>query len=79
MDSLALTPITIMFAADQMGARYHDYATDHRMLAEVQPRSAFGVQVTISLFQGMDRKDWLHNALTLIPARPPAGGLHSYR
>jgi hypothetical protein len=27
----------------------------------------------------MDRKDWLHNALTLLPARPPACGLLSYR
>lgn len=36
VDHLPLMPITMMFAADQIGARYRDYATDHRVLAEAQ-------------------------------------------
>lgn len=36
VDQLPLMPITMMFAADQIGARYRDYATDYRVLAEAQ-------------------------------------------
>ena len=36
VDHLALMPITMMFAADQIGARYGEYARDHRVLAEAQ-------------------------------------------
>jgi MtaA/CmuA family methyltransferase len=35
-DSLPLMPITMMFAADLAGARYRDYASDYRVLAEAQ-------------------------------------------
>jgi MtaA/CmuA family methyltransferase len=35
-DSLPLMPITMMFAADLAGARYGEYARDHRVLAESQ-------------------------------------------
>src|SRR3954466_16284026 len=35
-DSLPLMPITMMFAADLVGAHYRDYARDHRILAEAQ-------------------------------------------
>jgi MtaA/CmuA family methyltransferase len=35
-DSLPLMPITMMFAADLAGARYLDYARDHRVLADAQ-------------------------------------------
>ena len=35
-DSLPLMPITMMFAADIAGARYADYARDHRVLADAQ-------------------------------------------
>jgi len=35
-DSLPLMPITMMFAADLAGARYIDYARDHRVLADAQ-------------------------------------------
>ncbi|HUO28060.1 MAG TPA: uroporphyrinogen decarboxylase family protein [Bryobacteraceae bacterium] len=35
-DSLPLMPITMMFAADLIGARYRDYASDHRVLADGQ-------------------------------------------
>lgn len=40
VDSLPLMPITMMFAADQIGAPYGKYATDYRVLAEGQIRTA---------------------------------------
>ncbi len=39
-DRLPLLPITMMFAADQIGARYGDYARDHRVLVEAQACTA---------------------------------------
>ena len=39
-DRLPLMPITMMFAADQIGARYGEYATDHRVLVEAQIATA---------------------------------------
>jgi MtaA/CmuA family methyltransferase len=35
-DCLALMPITMMFAADQLGVPYGKYATDHRTMVEAQ-------------------------------------------
>lgn len=40
VDHLPLMPITMMFACDLIGARYRDYCTDHRVLAEAQVRVA---------------------------------------
>jgi MtaA/CmuA family methyltransferase len=40
VDRLPLMPITMMFAAELIGARYRDYCTDHRVLAEGQLRVA---------------------------------------
>lgn len=40
IDRLPLMPITMMFACDQIGARYRDYCTDYRVLAEAQLRTA---------------------------------------
>src|SRR6266571_2631684 len=37
---LPLMPITMMFACDQIGARYRDYCTDYRVLVEGQIRTA---------------------------------------
>lgn len=39
-DCLPLMPITMMFAADQIGVPYGKYAADHRVLAEAQIRTA---------------------------------------
>jgi len=36
VDHLPLMPITMMFAADNIGVPYRAYATDHRVLAEAQ-------------------------------------------
>ena len=38
LDHLPLMPITMMFAADLAGVSYHDYATNHRVLADAQLR-----------------------------------------
>jgi MtaA/CmuA family methyltransferase len=40
VDRLPLMPITMMFAADRIGVKYRDYATDYRVLAEAQIRTA---------------------------------------
>src|ERR1051326_2206236 len=37
---LPLMPITMMFACDQIGARYRDYCTDYRVLVEGQLQTA---------------------------------------
>ena len=39
-DCLPLMPITMMFAADQLGVPYGRYATDHKTLVEAQLRTA---------------------------------------
>jgi len=39
-DCLPFMPITMMFAADQLGVKYRDYAADHRVLVEAQMRTA---------------------------------------
>lgn len=39
-DCLPLMPITMMFAADEIGVPYREYATDHRRLVEGQIRTA---------------------------------------
>lgn len=40
VDRLPVMPITMMYAADLIGARYRDYCTDFRVLAEGQVRVA---------------------------------------
>lgn len=40
VNRLGLMPITMMFAADQIGAKYRDYATDHRVLVDAQIATA---------------------------------------
>jgi len=40
VDHLPLLPITMMFACQQIGARYRDYCTDYRVLTEAQMRTS---------------------------------------
>lgn len=40
VDRIPLMPITMMFAADQVGAKYLQYVTDYRVLVEGQLRTA---------------------------------------
>jgi MtaA/CmuA family methyltransferase len=39
-DRVPLLPVTMLFAADRIGAKYGTYALDHRVLAEAQLRTA---------------------------------------
>src|SRR3954462_14653161 len=39
-DRVPVMPITMMFAADRIGARYRDYASDYRVLVEGQLATA---------------------------------------
>ena len=40
VDHLPLMPITMQFACDSIGRKYHEYATDHRILVEGQLKIA---------------------------------------
>jgi MtaA/CmuA family methyltransferase len=40
VDHLPLMPITMMFAADQIGVKYGTYALDHRVMVDAQIRTA---------------------------------------
>jgi len=40
VDRIPFMPITMMFAADQIGAKYGEYVTDYRVLVEAQLRTA---------------------------------------
>ncbi len=40
VDRVPFMPITMMFAADQTGARYRQYVSDHRVMVEAQIRTA---------------------------------------
>jgi MtaA/CmuA family methyltransferase len=40
VDRVPLMPITMMFACDQIGAKYKQYVTDYRVMAEAQLRTA---------------------------------------
>src|SRR5271165_1618617 len=40
VDRLPFMPITMMFAADRIGAKYSRYAKDHRVMVEAQLRVA---------------------------------------
>jgi MtaA/CmuA family methyltransferase len=40
VDRVPLMPITMMFACDQIGAKYKEYVTDYRVMAEAQLRTA---------------------------------------
>jgi MtaA/CmuA family methyltransferase len=42
VDRLPFMPITMMFACDQIGAKYRDYCADYRVLVEGQLRTAKG-------------------------------------
>jgi len=40
VDSLPFMPVTMMFACDRIGAKYGEYATNYRVMAEAQLRTA---------------------------------------
>jgi MtaA/CmuA family methyltransferase len=73
-DCLPAMPITMMFAADQVGAKYYDYATNCRVQAEGQIHMAerFGVdQVSVISDPCCEAAD-LGAAIKFFPDQPPA-------
>ena len=58
-DCLPVMPITMMFAADQIGRRYLDYAMDSRILAEAQIHTAeiFGFDHVSSISESREAPD----------------------
>lgn len=73
-DRLALMPITMMFAARQIGVRYREYATDHRVLAEAQIRTAeaFGFDYVSTISDPAREASDLGAAIEWFPDQPPA-------
>ena len=73
-DRLALMPITMMFAASQIGVPYRDYATDHRVLAEAQVRTAetFGFDYVYTISDPAREATDLGAAIEWFPDQPPA-------
>ena len=73
-DCLPAMPITMMFAADQLGIKYQDYVTDCRMQAEAQMRVAerFDAdQVSVISDPCCEPAD-LGAAIKFFPDQPPA-------
>jgi len=73
-DHLPLMPITMMFAAAQIGARYYDYVSDHRVLAEAQTRTAekFGFDYVSVISDPAREPADLGAAVEFYPDQPPA-------
>lgn len=73
-DRLPLMPITMMFAAGQVGARYHEYVTDYRVLAEGQIRTAekFGFDYVSVISDPAREPADLGAAVEYYPDQPPA-------
>jgi len=74
VDSLPAMPITMMFAADQIGAKYYDYATDFKVLAEAQIRVAerFDFDYVSVISDPGCEASALGAALKFFPDQPPA-------
>lgn len=74
VDHLPNMAITMMFAADQAGVKYLDYATDYRMMAEGQLRTAerFGIDhVSVISDPAVEAADCGAHA-RFYPDQPPA-------
>ena len=74
VDHLPLMPITMMFAADQAGVKYRDYARDHCVLAEAQIRTAekFGFDYVSVISDPAREASDLGAAVEWFEDQPPA-------
>jgi len=74
VDSLPAMPITMMFAADQIGAKYFDYATNFRVQAEGQVRVAerFDIDHVSAISDPGCEASALGATLKFFPDQPPA-------
>jgi MtaA/CmuA family methyltransferase len=73
-DHLPLMPITMMFAADLAGVPYRDYASDHRVLADVQVHvaEAFGFDYVSTISDPAREVSDLGGAVEWFDNQPPA-------
>ncbi len=73
-DRLGLMPITMMFAARQTGAPYREYATNFRVLADAQMRTAetFGFDYVSTISDPAREAADLGAAVEWFPDQPPA-------
>jgi MtaA/CmuA family methyltransferase len=74
VDCLPAMPITMMFAADQIGAKYYDYATKCKVQADGQNRVAekFGVDQVSVISDPCCEASALGAAIKWFPDQPPA-------
>jgi MtaA/CmuA family methyltransferase len=74
VDHLPLMPITMMFAADQIGAPYRKYVTDHRVLAEAQMVTAerFGIDYVSAISDPAREACDCGAEVTFFEDQPPA-------
>jgi MtaA/CmuA family methyltransferase len=74
IDHLPLMPITMMFAADQIGAKYSEYARNHRVLAEAQLQTAetFGLDYVSTISDPAREASDLGAEIEWFTDQPPA-------
>jgi MtaA/CmuA family methyltransferase len=74
VDSLPALPITMMFAADQIGVKYLEYATNYRVLADAQITVAehFDIDHVSVISDPGCEASALGAVLKLFPDQPPA-------
>jgi MtaA/CmuA family methyltransferase len=74
VDRLPLMPITMMFAADQAGVKYGEYAADHRVLAETQIHTArkFGFDFVSAISDPAREAADLGGEIAFFEDQPPA-------
>jgi MtaA/CmuA family methyltransferase len=74
VDHLPALPITMMFAADQIGAKYREYATNYRIQAEGQIRVAekFGADLVSVISDPCCEASAVGAAIKWFPDQPPA-------
>jgi MtaA/CmuA family methyltransferase len=74
VDRLPLMPITMMFAGDQIGRKYRDYALDYRVMAEGQMRTAeaFGFDYVSGISDPAREAADCGAAIRLFENQPPA-------
>jgi len=74
VDHLPLMPITMMFAADQAGVKYREYATNGRVMAEAQVRTAerFGFDYVSGISDPAREAADCGATVEYFPDQPPA-------
>jgi MtaA/CmuA family methyltransferase len=74
VDHLPAMPITMMFAADQIGVKYREYAADHRVMVEAQIETArkFGFDYVSTISDPAREAADLGATIEYLEDQPPA-------